>query len=70
MRLLTCLMFKSIISYNSVKVTVVYLYYQNCVCQLTLYNIYIMIQTVRCAYKKREIWIFSPVLLEDGNTCV
>lgn len=47
-----------------------YLYYQNCVCQLRLYDIYIMTQTVRCAYKKQEIWIFSPVLLEDGKARV
>jgi hypothetical protein len=46
------------------------LYYQTWVCHLLLYNIYIKIQTVRCAYKEQEIWIFSPVLLEDGNTCV
>jgi hypothetical protein len=46
------------------------LYYQNGVCHLRVFNIYIMLQTVRCAYKKQEIWVFSPVLLEDGNACV
>jgi len=59
-----------IVRYNSVKVTVTYLYYQNCVCQLRLYDIYIMTQTVRCAYKEQEIRTFSPVLLEDENVRV
>jgi hypothetical protein len=63
-------MYNFVIYYYSVNATVVCLHYQNCVCQLNLYNIYIMIQNVRCAYTKEEIWIFSPLLLEDGNACV